>query len=65
MGVVEDLQQRVVKLEELLAVRPHAHAGNFGPMGDAPVQSSWYVLILSTVSGTPFLTLFSSKQAPI
>jgi hypothetical protein len=46
MGIVEDLQQRVVKLEEFLAVRPHA--GIFGPMRDAPVQStsSWYVLIL-------------------
>jgi hypothetical protein len=38
-GIIEDLQQRVVKLEELLAVRPHA--GNFDPMRDAPVQSSW------------------------
>ncbi|CEJ54176.1 hypothetical protein PMG11_00497 [Penicillium brasilianum] len=38
-GIIEDLQQRVVKLEELLAVRPHA--GNLDPMRDALVQSSW------------------------
>jgi hypothetical protein len=42
-GIIEDLQERVVKLEELLAVRPHA--GNFGPVRDAPVQGSWYVWI--------------------
>lgn len=45
-GIIEDLQQRVVKLEELLAVRPHA--GNFGLMRDAPVQSSWYVFLSSS-----------------
>ncbi|OKP14290.1 hypothetical protein PENSUB_53 [Penicillium subrubescens] len=39
-GIIEDLQQRVVKLEELLAVRPPAHAGNFGPMRDAPLTYS-------------------------
>lgn len=38
IGVIEDLQMRVVKLEELLALRPQ---GIFGPIRDAPVQSSW------------------------
>ncbi|KAJ5678791.1 hypothetical protein N7462_007035 [Penicillium macrosclerotiorum] len=38
-GIIEDLQQRVVKLEELLAVRPTA--GQFGPIRDAPIQDSW------------------------
>ncbi|KAJ5364015.1 uncharacterized protein N7496_009728 [Penicillium cataractarum] len=51
-GIIEDLQQRVVKLEELLAVRPHA--GNFGPIRDAPVQSSWPQSD-STLSTAPFL----------
>ncbi|KAJ5713859.1 uncharacterized protein N7483_011040 [Penicillium malachiteum] len=39
VGIIEDLQQRMAKLENLLAVRPHA--GNFGPMRDVPVQESW------------------------
>ena len=38
VGVIEDLQMRVVKLEELLALRPQ---GAFGPIRDAPVQNSW------------------------
>ncbi|KAJ5629126.1 hypothetical protein N7528_002783 [Penicillium herquei] len=39
VGIIEDLQQRMAKLENLLAVRPHA--GNFGPMRDVPIQESW------------------------
>lgn len=57
-GIIEDLQQRVVKLEELLAVRPHA--GNFGLMRDAPVQSSWYVFLSSSYE--LFLSRTSSFQ---
>ncbi|KAF3394211.1 hypothetical protein F1880_005082 [Penicillium rolfsii] len=52
MGIIEDLQQRVVKLEELIAVRPHA--ANLGPMRDALVQSSWPKSD-STTTTSPFL----------
>jgi hypothetical protein len=38
IGVIEDLQMRVVKLEELIALRPQ---GTFGPIRDAPIQISW------------------------
>ena len=37
VGIVEDLQIRVIKLEELLA----GPRENWGPIRDAPVQSSW------------------------
>ena len=39
IGIIEDLQRRVQKLESLHAVRPHAN--NFGPIRDASVQNSW------------------------
>ncbi|KAJ5157148.1 uncharacterized protein N7482_008248 [Penicillium canariense] len=38
-GIIEDLHQRVVKLEELIALQPDA--GNFGPIRDAFVQNPW------------------------
>lgn len=41
IGIIEDLQQRVVKLEELLAIQPQVN--KYGPIRDIPVQSSWYV----------------------
>lgn len=37
VGIIEDLQMRVIKLEERLAGRN----GNWEPIRDAPVQSSW------------------------
>jgi hypothetical protein len=68
-GIIEDLQQRVVKLEELLAVRPPAHAGNFGPMRDAPVQGSWYVFLSSSWNRLfphlLFLNLLSLLTCPL
>ncbi|KAJ5545837.1 hypothetical protein N7494_003422 [Penicillium frequentans] len=39
IGIIEDLQQRVLKLESLHAVGPHAN--NYGPIRDASVQNSW------------------------
>ncbi|KAJ5656853.1 hypothetical protein N7507_008803 [Penicillium longicatenatum] len=39
IGIIEDLQQRVLKLESLHAVRPRAD--NFSPIRDASVQDSW------------------------
>lgn len=38
IGIIEDLQRRVLKLESLHAVR---HANSFGPIRDASVQHSW------------------------
>lgn len=39
IGIIEDLQQRVLKLESLHAVRPHAN--DYGPIRDASVHNSW------------------------
>ncbi|KAJ5586886.1 uncharacterized protein N7459_002651 [Penicillium hispanicum] len=52
IGILEDLQQRVNKLEALLAVQPHA--GTFGSTRDAPVQNPWSQPDI-TSSDTPFL----------
>ncbi|KAJ5934295.1 hypothetical protein N7466_003842 [Penicillium verhagenii] len=42
VGIIEDLQQRVLKLESLHAVRPQSpHARTFDPIRDALVQNSW------------------------
>lgn len=57
-GIIEDLQQRVVMLEEFLAVRPHA--SSFRQMRDAPVQGSWYVDMIFLFSNFYLLShLFS------
>ena len=65
-GIIEDLQQRVAKLEELLAGRPHT--GTFGQMRDALVQGSWYVHMTSYSSPSPISSTslpHTLHQAPI
>lgn len=59
-GIVEDLQQRVVKLEELLAVQPQAN--KYGPMRDVPIQSSWYVSHILAFLQNFLLTFFRSSR---
>lgn len=59
-GIIEDLQQRVVKLEELLAVQ--LQANKYGPMRDVPVQSSWYVSHNHIFLQVLLLTFFRSSR---
>ncbi|KAJ6102075.1 hypothetical protein N7486_004502 [Penicillium sp. IBT 16267x] len=55
IGIVEDLQQRVLKLESLHAGRPHPN--NFGPIRDVSVQNYWHRPEISQSSSSYLGTL--------
>lgn len=65
IGIIEDLQRRVLHLEELASVRPNST--DFGPLTNASIECSWLVTTLPVIklSSVLMLTIYkASGEAP-